>query len=163
MVESTKVPLAIGPTDVMKFSFDTTSSSSLWEQLAEVDKVMARRLHPNDTRKITRSLEAFQQHGVPHSELLLAEGNGGERLRFEGRCCCFWVDSDLSVLDLRLDARVDSMVGGGLLDEQRSFREMVASAALPLPLTDLKGMESCIAAYHSRILVCITCISRLSA
>ena len=36
---------------------------SLHAQLAEIDPVMAERLHPNDTRKIARSIEVYQQTG----------------------------------------------------------------------------------------------------
>jgi tRNA A37 N6-isopentenylltransferase MiaA len=48
-------------------------AETLHQQLARVDPVMARRLHPNDTRKISRSLEVFLRTGVPHSTMLLRQ------------------------------------------------------------------------------------------
>jgi tRNA A37 N6-isopentenylltransferase MiaA len=51
----------------------TTDGETLHEQLQRVDPIMARRLHPNDTRKISRSLEVFLRTGVPHSTMLLRQ------------------------------------------------------------------------------------------
>ncbi|PIK55823.1 putative tRNA dimethylallyltransferase, mitochondrial [Apostichopus japonicus] len=47
-----------------------SSSSALHRILSTVDPDMALRLHPNDKRKIIRSLQVYQQHGIPHSQLL---------------------------------------------------------------------------------------------
>lgn len=41
-----------------------------FEQLNSVDPERAAELHPNDTRKIARSLQVFRTTGKKHSELL---------------------------------------------------------------------------------------------
>lgn len=43
-------------------------TAPLHETLQKVDMVMANRWHPNDIRKIRRSLEIFYTTGIPHSE-----------------------------------------------------------------------------------------------
>lgn len=37
----------------------------------ELDPIMAKKLHPNDRRKIIRSIEYYYHFGIPHSTLLL--------------------------------------------------------------------------------------------
>lgn len=88
----------------------------LCQRLWEVDPVMANFLHPNDHRKIQRSLEVFEQTGRLQSDLLREKQAGGPELRY--RTCFLWVATDTEVLDARLDARVDQMVS------QELFREL---------------------------------------
>ena len=104
---------------------------TLHEMLSEVDPTMARRLHPNDTRKIQRCLDLYRMQGVPRSETLLQDGKDGDVLRFDRPCCCLWVDCDFSVLDPRLDARIDTMLKAGLLEEQHLFRKKLAAEQPP--------------------------------
>ncbi|KAL0107323.1 hypothetical protein PUN28_015696 [Cardiocondyla obscurior] len=59
-----------------KLKFDG-SNEELHQRLMEVDPEMANRLHPNNRRKIIRSLEVFHQHGKKHSELLKVQRNAG--------------------------------------------------------------------------------------
>lgn len=95
----------------------TEVGPSLHEQLVAVDPKMAARLHPNDTRKISRSLEIFRTQGVPQSDILARQV---PELRFK-TVCCVWVGCEQDVLDARLDARVDSMIAAGLMDELTHF------------------------------------------
>lgn len=98
----------------------------LHKQLLEVDPKMAAMLHPNDKRKIARSLQVHQETGVPHSVWLEEqrgqEGGGGlgGPLRYPDPCI-FWLHSDMNALDKRLDARVDDMLTAGLIDELQDF------------------------------------------
>jgi tRNA dimethylallyltransferase len=94
-----------------------SSDLTLHEQLAAVDPAMAERLHPNDVRKVARSLEIFREHGVPHSVILAQQR---PTLRF-GSVCCVWVECDQTLLDDRLDRRVDDMLTAGLLPELEAF------------------------------------------
>ncbi|MFO7900967.1 MAG: tRNA (adenosine(37)-N6)-dimethylallyltransferase MiaA [Planctomycetota bacterium] len=84
-------------------------------RLAEVDPEAARRIHPNDIRRIERALEVYEQTGRPISDLQEQFGTPREEL-------------DATVLGLRreradllrrIDRRVDRMMAGGLLDEVR--------------------------------------------
>ncbi|XP_076648271.1 tRNA dimethylallyltransferase isoform X2 [Halictus rubicundus] len=116
------------------------SNEDLYEKLKEVDPEMAKRLHPNNRRKIIRSLEVFMQHGVTHSELLkvqrTAGGCGlGGRLRYPNSVI-LWLQCDQIVLAERLDSRVDAMVETGLVQELLDFHrryneQRIASNTLP--------------------------------
>lgn len=94
-------------------------------KLREVDPVMADRWHPNDRRKIRRSLQIFLRSGQRASEIYLEqrnkgsaseEGTNGTR-REPWESLLLWVHSDSEVLKTRLDSRVDKMVETGLMDE----------------------------------------------
>ncbi|XP_071837581.1 tRNA dimethylallyltransferase-like isoform X2 [Apostichopus japonicus] len=105
-----------------------SSSSALHRILSTVDPDMALRLHPNDKRKITRSLQVYQQHGIPHSQLLESqrdqEGGGplGGPLRYQNPCI-LWLQTEQDVLDARLERRADGMVEAGLLEELSAFHK----------------------------------------
>lgn len=100
------------------------------QKLKEVDPVMAARWHPNDARKIRRSLEIYFQTGRPASEVYAEQQRlkqadmarnslslGVGRLRYP--TMIFWVHSEKEMLNSRLEKRVDSMVDQGLMEEAR--------------------------------------------
>ncbi|XP_073999319.1 tRNA dimethylallyltransferase isoform X2 [Rhodnius prolixus] len=99
---------------------------SLHNRLRSVDPEMARCLHPNNTRKILRSLQVFAQRKRPHSEILKEQQTqrGGSHLggpiRFPNSVM-FWIDADSEILDGRLNARVDDMIERGLVEELLDF------------------------------------------
>ncbi|KAG8158727.1 hypothetical protein KVR01_011170 [Diaporthe batatas] len=100
---------------------DTTEA--MWKRLKEVDPVMADRWHPNDRRKIRRSLEIFLTTGRPASEIY-AEQQIRKRAEpapqqdfSKPDALMFWVHSESQVLKDRLDRRVDKMLERGLMDE----------------------------------------------
>ncbi|XP_041484459.1 tRNA dimethylallyltransferase-like [Lytechinus variegatus] len=119
-----------GGTEDEDFDLDVTKmdSSELHELLQDIDPLMADRLHPNDRRKIIRSLQVYEQHGVCHSDLLKEQRNqeGGSHLggplRYKDPCV-FWVQTEQTVLDTRLDKRVDSMMNAGLVRELEDFHK----------------------------------------
>ncbi|KAI5270507.1 tRNA isopentenyltransferase-like protein [Aureobasidium subglaciale] len=102
----------------------------LLEKLREVDPVMADRWHPNDRRKIQRSLEIWLQTGRKASDIyeeqrtrretagqdLLSEDSQDASL-LRMRTLVLWVGAQSDALSKRLDTRVDKMVAQGLLDE----------------------------------------------
>lgn len=49
---------------------NSESSLSLYEQLMQVDPERANQLHPNNVRKISRSLQIFHSTGKTHSKLM---------------------------------------------------------------------------------------------
>ncbi|CAG9087402.1 unnamed protein product [Plutella xylostella] len=68
-----------------------------------------------------RSIEVWLHSGRRHSEVL-AEQRGEEgRLRHPGATLVLWLQCEQSVHDSRLDARVDAMLRGGLLQELEAF------------------------------------------
>nr|XP_033324486.1 tRNA dimethylallyltransferase [Megalopta genalis] len=132
-----------GDNKKLKIDLDRNSKESnenLFKKLMEVDPEMAKRLHPNNRRKIIRSLEVFVQQGVTHSELLKAQRTAGSsglggRLRYPNSVI-LWLQSDRTVLEERLDSRVDAMVQTGLVQELLDFHrryneQRIATNTLP--------------------------------
>ncbi|KAG9246129.1 IPP transferase-domain-containing protein [Calycina marina] len=117
-----KFPILAGPTEEML------------QRLREVDPIMADQWHPNDRRKIRRSLEIFLMSGKKASDTYEdqrlekvkrkteAENlNATDATREIGSPLLFWVHSEAEVLKQRLDARVHKMILSGLLDEVKSM------------------------------------------
>ncbi|XP_019499422.1 PREDICTED: tRNA dimethylallyltransferase, mitochondrial isoform X2 [Hipposideros armiger] len=109
-----------------KAELEKEDGYALHKRLSEVDPEMAAKLHPHDKRKVARSLQVFEETGLSHSEFLqrqhAEEGGGplGGPLKFPNPCI-LWLHADQTVLDERLDKRVDDMLAAGLLDELRDF------------------------------------------
>lgn len=126
------------------------STADMLAMLREVDPLMAERWHPNDRRKIRRSLEIWLQHGKKASDLYrdqqalklhgsrpvegyLQHNNpeiieakdfeyGPNKLaRFQ--TLIFWTHAAPDVLKTRLDKRVDGMLSNGLLSEVSSMEQ----------------------------------------
>lgn len=103
-------------------------TGELHTMLAAVDAPQAVRLHPNNRRKIVRALQVFRDCGQPLSAILTAQqcapgGSGlGGPLRYE-HVVLLWLRCDQTVLEARLDARIDAMVSLGLLAEIRQFHD----------------------------------------
>ncbi|KXT12402.1 hypothetical protein AC579_10288 [Pseudocercospora musae] len=91
----------------------------LLEELKKIDPVMAERWHPNDRRKIQRSLEIYLQTGQRASDIYAEQRSEqameGAEMRFP--TLLFWVHAEQQTLRTRLDVRVDKMLAQGLLHE----------------------------------------------
>ncbi|CAG9827753.1 unnamed protein product [Diabrotica balteata] len=105
------------------------SSEELHKKLKVLDPLMAKRLHPNNKRKILRSLEILYKKGKKHSELLEEQqsakdsSKSGGGLRFTNSLV-LWLQCDQEVLDQRLNDRVDDMLKQGLLTELLEFHKV---------------------------------------
>ncbi|XP_015123530.1 tRNA dimethylallyltransferase [Diachasma alloeum] len=111
----------------MKFDDSIETNEALHRRLTKIDPEMARRLHPNNRRKVIRSLEVFENHGITLSDILKAQrsagGSGlGGPLRFPNSLI-LWLRCDQKILDERLDKRVDAMLHAGLVEELLDFHE----------------------------------------
>lgn len=94
------------------------STEVMLEELKKVDPEHAERWHPNDRRKIQRSLEIYLRTGKPASQIYAeqkARRQGARESPWQN--LLFWVYSDPDVLKPRLDARVDKMLEAGLMNE----------------------------------------------
>lgn len=108
------------------------STEVIWKKLKEVDPVMADYWHPNDRRKISRSLEIFLQTGRRASDIY-AEQQERKKLQTtldtetDARPdpLLFWVHSEAQVLKDRLDRRVDRMLEVGLMEEINEMNRYV--------------------------------------
>lgn len=128
---------AQGPTDNLEdtYPFLKEPTDRLLERLQEIDPVMAERWHPNDRRKIQRSLEIYLQTGRKASDIYaeqrLANATSSadsstedSGLRFP--TLLFWIHAGTETLRTRLDLRVEKMLTQGLLDEVRQLHEYAA-------------------------------------
>ncbi|TQS37005.1 hypothetical protein Golomagni_02534 [Golovinomyces magnicellulatus] len=119
---SREFPILDGPPDL------------ILKKLREIDPVMARRWHPNDTRKISRSLEIFLKTGEKASDIYARQqessnmkNNDSLKLESAGEnfspetTLLFWIYTEPEVLKKRLDARVHQMMRAGLLDEVKTM------------------------------------------
>ncbi|XP_023582959.1 tRNA dimethylallyltransferase isoform X5 [Trichechus manatus latirostris] len=110
----------------LKVELEKEDGHALHKRLSQVDPEMATKLHPHDKRKVARSLQVFEETGISHSECLhrqhAEEGGGplGGPLKFPNPCI-LWLHADQTVLDERLDKRVDDMLAAGLVEELRNF------------------------------------------
>lgn len=110
-----RFPILDGPTEDMI------------KELRQVDPVMAERWHPNDRRKIRRSLEIYLTTGKRASDIYAEQQRRKEsKLNPTGprethgsqwQSLLLWVYSQPEVLKERLNQRVDKMLDNGLLDE----------------------------------------------
>ena len=124
------------------------------EELMKVDPRMANRWHPNDRRKIQRSLEIYLQTGKKASEVYdekrklngthnteeaaIQESAPFDELSMRFSPLLLWVHADTDTLKDRLDGRVDKMVESGLVDEVKtlsSFAQAQADAGRPVDET----------------------------
>lgn len=105
----------------------------LLAKLREIDPVIANSWHPQDRRKIQRSLEICLRNGKKVSEiykmqrlnrLQTASDPENSVLRLEP--LIFWLDAEDAVLKTRLNERVDAMVRDGLLEEVQAMRTIAS-------------------------------------
>lgn len=119
------------PTDP-RLELDT---KQLYEALEKVDPEMAKRWHPNDRRKIRRSLEIYYSTGKKQSELYRDQRMSGRitsnKLLY--RTLILWLWSEQEAIDARLNARVDDMIRAGLFEEIRSMK--ASAGQQPLDFT----------------------------
>jgi tRNA dimethylallyltransferase len=96
----------------------------LHARLAEVDPLTARRLHPQDARRVIRALEVFEKTGRSITELQ----QQFERARPAEACRVFVLHWPREELGRRIDRRVEAMFAAGLVDE---VRRLLASPTPP--------------------------------
>ncbi|XP_053606974.1 tRNA dimethylallyltransferase [Plodia interpunctella] len=99
------------------------SNEEIHAKLHSVDPVMAAQLHPNNRRKVLRSMEVFLKSGRLHSDILAEQKLSEGELRRPGSTVILWLKCEQSVLDKRLDARVDAMLEEGLIRELLDFHD----------------------------------------
>lgn len=88
----------------------------LHERLKSVDPASAKKLHPNDIRRVIRALEIFENSGKTKTEY-------GNEPRKEGpyRVMVYGLSLPRDQMYARINARVDQMIADGLIDEVQSL------------------------------------------
>ncbi|MEZ6139258.1 MAG: tRNA (adenosine(37)-N6)-dimethylallyltransferase MiaA [Zavarzinella sp.] len=95
----------------------------LHDYLSEIDPITAQRLHPNDTRRITRAVEVFLQMGKPMSVLHQENWWAGNEPAFqENQCLC--IDWPREELYQRINVRVEAMFASGWVAEVHQLEQL---------------------------------------
>ncbi|EXJ91348.1 hypothetical protein A1O1_04460 [Capronia coronata CBS 617.96] len=137
-----------GPEPFQEYPILSKSTEEILAKLQEVDPDMARRWHPRDRRKIQRSLEIWLKTGRKASEVYAEQkarkadhhneatcdgpdnvgqdGPGADENGFRYPTVLLWLEAEDKALKERLNARVDSMVADGLVDEAASMADLEA-------------------------------------
>ena len=97
----------------------TRGSPSMHERLAAADPEAARRIHPNDVRRIVRALEVFEKTGLPISASQVHFHRAANPV---ARVVCLEMPRD--ELYRRIDTRVAAMFQNGLVDEVRGLLQL---------------------------------------
>lgn len=106
---------------------DEASGATLHDRLKEIDPVMARRLHPNDVRRISRALAVHAATGLAFSTLLAQQAARIEGAPGPYRSRVYWLTVDnRAEHDRRLDERVTVMLRDGLASEIATLRSALA-------------------------------------
>ncbi len=94
-------------------------SKRLHRRLEEWDPEAAKRIHPNDVRRIIRALEICEQAGRPASGVRSDHGFADRPYRRHHLA----IDPGREILGERIDRRCEQMIDQGLLQEVRRLRE----------------------------------------
>lgn len=103
----------------------------LHKLLTALDEPVAQRWHWKDTRKVMGSLRVIKDTGQAPSEIIAEQSKTALLPRY--RTLCFWLYAEPSILNERLDARVDDMIKQGLLDEIKELRSIASSPTCSSP------------------------------
>jgi len=107
----------------------TYGTADLYKKLVRLDPQAAKKIHPNDTRRIIRALEVCQTSAEPISRL--QKKAKGIRDKYE--VCLFGIKRDRDELYKRIEQRVDRMFKKGLVAEIKTLsRQRVSKTAKPL-------------------------------
>ncbi|KRX18691.1 tRNA dimethylallyltransferase, mitochondrial, partial [Trichinella nelsoni] len=100
----------------------TMDGERLHDELRKVDPDMACRLHPNNRRRLLRSLQVWHATGRRQSELVEQQRlcDVEQKLLFQN-CLILWLRIDRQLLHKRLEARLERMLERGLKDELVEF------------------------------------------
>ncbi len=93
-------------------------AARLHERLQEVDPVSAEMIHANNTKRVIRALEFFEETGTRISDHNEQQHQKESPYRF----CYFVLEDERSLLYERIDRRVDEMISQGLVQEVERLR-----------------------------------------
>lgn len=109
----------------------------LHQRLANVDLESAKKIHPNDARRVIRALEVYLKTGQPISVLQKTRVGLGQDYEIK----IFGLNSDRQFLYKKIDQRVDKMFKAGLVGEVKKIikRKLSKTAACAIGISELQG------------------------
>jgi tRNA dimethylallyltransferase len=93
-------------------------------ELRQIDPASAERIDPKNVRRLIRAIEVTRNTGRPFSEWQVKEAPAFN-------ATIFGLGLERGDLHQRIDARVDSMIAAGLVDEVRALNEAGFACSLP--------------------------------
>ena len=96
---------------------DRSGIGNLYERLIKIDPEAAKKIHPNNRKRVIRALEIFELTGIPMSCHNDISRKTGPRFPFQ----IFMLDKNREELYQRINSRVDRMLEAGLLAEVRDL------------------------------------------
>ena len=98
----------------------------LHSRLAQVDEESARKIHPNNVKRVIRALEFYEENHYPIS----LHNQQEQEKESPYNLAYFVLNAPRDLLYRRIDQRVDQMVEVGLLDEVRHLKDMGCDRSL---------------------------------
>ena len=98
----------------------------LHSRLAQVDEESARKIHPNNVKRVIRALEFYEENHYPIS----LHNQQEQEKESPYNLAYFILNAPRDLLYRRIDQRVDQMVEEGLLDEVRHLKDMGCDRSL---------------------------------
>lgn len=98
----------------------------LHSRLAQVDEESARKIHPNNVKRVIRALEFYEENHYPIS----LHNQQEQEKESPYNLAYFALNAPRDLLYRRIDQRVDQMVEEGLLDEVRYLKDMGCDRSL---------------------------------
>lgn len=109
---------------------DKEGRAALFQELAAVDPLTAKRLHPNDTQRLIRGLEIYHGTGLAWSEHLSRQASRQKPVRF-ARLLQIGLACDRQLLYDRIALRTMEMFEQGLVEEVVGLRDRGYPPDLP--------------------------------
>lgn len=116
---------------------ETKGSKYLYKRLTKIDPAAAKKIHPNDARRIIRALEVYLKTGKQIS--MLQKNRSG--LGKEHELNVFGLNLKRPALYRRVDARVNQMFRLGLINEVKRLlkHKLSKTAACAIGINELNG------------------------
>ncbi|MCF8473128.1 MAG: tRNA (adenosine(37)-N6)-dimethylallyltransferase MiaA [Emcibacter sp.] len=117
----------------IRATITSETASEAHQKLAELDPLMAEKLAPNDTQRISRALEVILSTGKPFSYWQSIPRVGGMGARDDVDIERYVIELDRAILYERCDLRFRHMVDeGNAIEEVRSLMQLEYSSSLPV-------------------------------
>ncbi|WP_347860557.1 tRNA (adenosine(37)-N6)-dimethylallyltransferase MiaA [Salimicrobium sp. PL1-032A] len=100
---------------------DKEGKGALHNYLERVDPEEAKKIHPNNTKRVLRALEIYESTGTTKTKHNEGPGESSYHFKILG------LEMDRTLLYNRIDQRVNSMVNEGLIEEVRNLLHSVGS------------------------------------
>jgi len=120
----------VAPDDAIRERLEAEAAkmgrAALHERLEQIDPEAARRIHPNDLKRVVRALEVFEKSGKPISEVYRDGPEPTDRYK----CVVYGATREREALYAAIEARCDRMVQQGLVQEVQRLLDKGYDAGL---------------------------------